>query len=76
MVYAQNSKLVELEHAPSFIIEKEDEMPVLDGDEACYPLYAAFAKAVYKDIDQIELKYLDSDEQYRNGRIVTFTNHG
>ncbi|MCQ2509107.1 MAG: substrate-binding domain-containing protein [Lachnospiraceae bacterium] len=74
MVYAKNSKLAELDHEPAFSIENEDEMPVLDGAEACYPLYAAFAKAIYKDIDQIELKYIDSDDQYRNGRIVTMTN--
>lgn len=73
-VYAKNSKLVELTHKPLFVIENEDEMPVLDGAEACYPLYAAFAKAVYKDIDKIEQKYLDSDYQYQNGRIVTMTN--
>lgn len=73
-VYAENSKLAELDHAPSFIIENEEEMPVLDGAEACYPLYAAFAKAVYKNIDQIELKYLDTEHQYRNGKVVTMTN--
>lgn len=73
-VYAVNSKLVELDHEPSYVIENEEDMPVLDGAEACYPLYAAFAKALYKDIDKIELEYLDSDEQYQNGRIVTFTN--
>lgn len=74
MVYAENSKLVELEHEPPFTIENEDEMPVLDGAEACYPLYAAFAKAVYKNIDQIELKYLDTEDEFANGRIVTMTN--
>lgn len=73
-VYAQNSKLIKLDHESAFAIEKEEEMPVLDGAEACYPLYAAFAKAVYRDIDKIEQKYLDSDEQYQNGKIVTMTN--
>ena len=73
-VYAKNSRLAELEHEPPFCIENEEEMPVMDGAEACYPLYAAFAKAIYKDIDKIELKYLDTDEQYRNGKIVTMTN--
>lgn len=73
-VYTEDSKLAELDHAPSFTIEKEEEMPVLDGAEACYPLYAAFAKAVYKNIDQIELKYLDTEHQYRNGKVVTMTN--
>ena len=73
-VYAQNSKLVKPDSEPSFIIENEDEMPVLDGAEACYPLYAAFAKALYKDIDKIELSELDSNYRYTNGKIVSFTN--
>ena len=75
-VYAKNSKLVTLDHEPSFVIENEEDMPVLDGAEACYPLYAAFAKAVYKDIDKIEEKYIGSEQyyEYGNGKIVTFTN--
>lgn len=73
-VYAENSKLVTLDHEPSFKIENEEDMPVLDGAEACYPLYAAFAKAVYKDIDKIELEYDDYEVKYRNGKIVTMTN--
>lgn len=77
-VYAENSKLVALDHEPSFIIENEKDMPVMDGAEACYPLYAAFAKAVYKDIDIIEQSPLSANEQRFNGKIVTFTNtiHG
>lgn len=74
-VYAENSKLVTLNHTPSFVIENEEDMPVLDGAEACYPLYAAFAKAVYRDIDKIE-KSSSGNEEYTdtNGKIVTFTN--
>jgi len=75
MVYSKNSKLVTLEQSPSLIIEKEEDMPILDGAEACYPLYAAFAKAVYKDIDVIESNWLkEADNQRNNGKIVTFTN--
>ncbi|MCR4950707.1 MAG: hypothetical protein K6A40_05235, partial [Solobacterium sp.] len=50
-------KLAVLDHEASLIIDKEEDMPVLDGAEACYPLYAAAAKAVYKNIDQIELEW-------------------
>lgn len=71
MVYSQNSKLATLEHAPDFVIENENDMPILDGAEACYPLYAAFAKAIYKDIDKIER---NSEISEKNGKIVTFTN--
>ncbi len=70
-VYAEDSKLVVPDTPPSFTIDKKDEMPVLDGAEACYPLYASFAKAVYKDIDRIERWHASSPE---NGKIVTFTN--
>lgn len=74
-VYAVNSKLVALEHKSPLIIENENEMPVLDGAEACYPLYSAFAKAVYKDIDKIEKRYLNNaDYAQENGKIVKFTN--
>jgi phosphate transport system substrate-binding protein len=75
MVYSENSRLVTLDHQPELVIENEEDMPVLDGAEACYPLYAAFAKACYKDIDVIESEWLKSrTNQYLNGKIVTFTN--
>lgn len=71
--YAQNSKLVTLNEPSTFIIEDKSEMPRLDGAEACYPVYSAIAKAVYKDIDKIENESKDK-HSYRNGEIVTFTN--
>lgn len=47
----------------------------MDGAEACYPLYAAAAKAVYQDIAHIESNWADSGERaWTNGKIVTFTN--
>lgn len=52
-------KLVELDHPANLTIEGIVNMPVLDGAEACYPLYAAVAKAIYKDIDKIESEALD-----------------
>lgn len=74
-VFAEHAKLAELDHAPAFQIENEADMPVLDGAEACYPLYAAFAKAVYKDIGKIE-KAAEQNGEYAscNGKIVSFTN--
>ena len=80
-VYSENSKLVTLDHPASFTIENPDEMPVMDGAEACYPLYAAMAKAVYQDIDAIEKEYVTEGDgresgsgAWKNGRIVCFTN--
>lgn len=52
-------KLVELDHPASLTIEGIKNMPVLDGAEACYPIYTAVAKAIYKDIDIIESEVFD-----------------
>ncbi len=74
-VYAKRSKLVSPDTAPEFTIENEEDMPIMDGAEACYPLYASFAKAVYKDIDKIERDYIEKNPySWTNGKIVTFTN--
>ena len=59
-----DEKLYHLDHEASYRIEDEENMPVLDGAEACYPLYAAFAKAVYKDIDVIEKEAMDEAIEY------------
>ena len=59
-------KLYQLDHEVSFQIESEEDMPVLDGAEACYPVYSAIAKAVYKDISDIEKGYYDLAEGYWN----------
>lgn len=70
--YTENNQLVKLPTQSSFIIEDEKDMPILDGAEACYPVYAAIANATYKNIDQIEKKY--AIEFNENGKIVTFYN--
>lgn len=72
-VYAKNSKLVTLPEPASLSIEREEEMPVLDGAEACYPVYAALAKAVYRNIDTIEKNAPERNDSV-NGRYVRFTN--
>ena len=83
MVWSEPSKLAALDHPASLIIEEEKDMPRLDGAEACFPLYSAAAKAVYKDIAVIEKRYLQGEgledwEKWNilseNGRIVSFTN--
>lgn len=70
MVYSEPSRLAELDHPAAFQIEDVGEMPILDGAEACYPLYAAAAKTLYRDIYQIEA---EAAENF-NGRIVQFSN--
>ena len=73
-VYSEPSKLVKLDHSPSFTIEKEKDMPVMDGAEACYPLYAAVAKAVYRDIDIIEKNAMQWDPEITDGNTIRVTN--
>lgn len=78
-VYSESNKLVMLDHEPSLIIDDPKDMPIFDGAEACYPVYAAVAKNIYRNIDQIEhsFKNYSNDIKYgtnENGTIVTFYN--
>ena len=74
MVWKKDPKLVRLDHPASFMIENEEDMPVLDGAEACYPMYASFAANVYQNIGEIEKQYVKGEYEHRNGRYVSFTN--
>ncbi|MCH1627266.1 substrate-binding domain-containing protein [Ferdinandcohnia quinoae] len=49
----QNNILPKLEEPSTFTIEEKNDMPILDGAEAAYPVYAAFANAVYRDIGKV-----------------------
>lgn len=71
--YSNSGKLATLNHQADLLIEDTEEMPVLDGAEACYPVYSAIAKAIYKDIGNIEEGYVNKTKD-ENGRIVTFYN--
>ena len=57
-------KLVTLDHPATLQIEDVDKMPIMDGAEACYPVYAAVAKAIYKNIGKIELDAIAEAEEY------------
>ena len=64
-----------LEHPSSFMIRGADSLPVLDGAEAAFPVYAAFAAACYPDMPPLseeELRQYD----YRGLRAgaLRFTN--
>ena len=72
-VYSDSGKLAELGHEPEFMIENSADMPILDGAEACYPVYAAVAKTLYQDIAEIESTYANAVHN-ENGSIVTFYN--
>lgn len=62
-----NNKLPKLEGSASFRVDTQSEMPILDGAEAAYPVYAAFANATYQDIRNKNT--LPTGEE-----IVSFTN--
>lgn len=54
--YVENEEniLAKLDVPSTFTISDPGEMPVLDGAEAAYPIYSAFANACYEDIDEIQ----------------------
>ena len=56
----------------SFHIDDKNKMPVLDGAEAAFPLYAAFAKACYGDLTPKAGEKGAGLDPYRG--VVTFTN--
>jgi phosphate transport system substrate-binding protein len=62
-----NNKLPKLKEPESFTVENLNEMPVLDGAEAAFPVYSAFANATYKNISVKST--LPTGEE-----IVSFTN--
>jgi phosphate transport system substrate-binding protein len=47
--------LPKLDKPATFTIDNPRDMPVLDGAQAAYPVYAAFANATYKNIKQVNL---------------------
>lgn len=59
-----NNVLVRVEN-PSFTISDKDKMPILDGAEAAYPVYSAFALNCYDDVASFQNK--------RTGPVI-FTN--
>lgn len=75
--YVENpeNKLAKLDEPASLIISDVSQMPVLDGAEATYPVYSAFANACYENIAEIQ-KYAKSKEgREKNApRPVGFTN--
>ncbi|MGN7401649.1 PstS family phosphate ABC transporter substrate-binding protein [Cytobacillus praedii] len=59
-----DNKLPKLDSPSSFTIKNQKDMPVLDGAEAAFPVYSAFANATYKNISKSNV----------SGEKVTFTN--
>lgn len=62
-----NNKLPKITEPANFKVENLNDMPVLDGAEAAFPVYSAFANATYKNISVQST--LPTGEE-----IVSFTN--
>ena len=50
----ESNILATLDEPSTFTISSPNEMPILDGAEAAYPVYSAFANACYEDIANIQ----------------------
>lgn len=68
--FAENTKVVSLEEASTFKIEEN--LPMLDGATALYPVYAAFVQAVYpeKDYPLDESEIVSSQTSYAFDRLL------
>ncbi|MFJ7727435.1 PstS family phosphate ABC transporter substrate-binding protein [Neobacillus sp. NPDC097160] len=60
-----DNKLPKLGVASTFTIKNPSEMPILDGAEAAFPVYSAFANATYENIGKM---------MGEAGEVVSFTN--
>ena len=71
------NRLPRLSAPASFTVTEHDKMPVLDGAEAAYPVYSAFALACYEDISALEANARNQKDfavDKVGGKAVTFTN--
>ncbi|MGG4491226.1 substrate-binding domain-containing protein [Metabacillus idriensis] len=59
------NKLPKLKNGSEFTIQNSSEMPVLDGAEAAFPVYSAFAEATYKNVRSV----VSTEKE-----VVSFTN--
>lgn len=58
----EDNILAKLEEPPTFIISDPQDMPIMDGAEAAYPVYSAFANACYDNIAEIQEKASNSQD--------------
>lgn len=74
--YVENefNRLAKLDDPATFTISDPLEMPILDGAEAAYPVYSAFANACYEGIADIQskAKYVDRYGANANMEGITY----
>lgn len=71
------NRLPRLSAPASFTVSNPSAMPVLDGAEAAFPVYSAFALACYEDISALETQAKNAKNitvDQSGGNAVTFTN--
>lgn len=64
----EDNLLAKLDEPSDFVIAED--LPVLDGAEAAYPVYSAFANACYENIAEIQRTAKEND----TARPIAFTN--
>lgn len=72
-VKKKNNILAKLTEPSTFSIADLKEMPILDGAEAAYPVYSAFANACYENIREIQ-KIADESYESNEDKPIQFTN--
>lgn len=74
-VESPENKLVRLDEPASLMISDVSQMPVLDGAEAAYPVYSAFANACYENIAEIQEYAKSREGEEKNApKPIRFTN--
>ena len=74
-VESPENKLVRLDEPASLMISDVSLMPVLDGAEAAYPVYSAFANACYENIAEIQEYAKSREGEEKNApKPIRFTN--
>lgn len=74
-VESPENKLVRLDEPASLMISDVSQMPVLDGAEAAYPVYSAFANACYENIAEIQEYAKSMEGEEKNApKPIRFTN--
>lgn len=71
LYYVENESniLAKLDEPSTFTISDPIDMPVLDGAEAAYPVYSAFANACYENIADIQSTAKEQQYQKRRGKL-------
>lgn len=68
--FEENSKIVRLENEASLRFRETDDLPVLDGAAAVFPVYSAFVNAVYPDSTELVQGKTETVSPFRYNNTV------